>query len=61
MVDRIIGGPRPSTELGTVVVSERLINLGLGVHHEWSVLRYWLTNGLSLEHENFHRRIASPE
>ena len=53
VVHGIVGGPGPTAELGGAVVGERLLDLGLVVHHERSVLRDRLADRATLQHERF--------
>ena len=36
-VDDIGGAPRPTTELSSLVITKRLVNLINSIHHKWSV------------------------
>ena len=58
---RIVRPPWPTTELGAAVVVEGLLDLGLGVHHERSVLRYGLADRAALQHHALDAVVAGHE
>ena len=51
-VNRIITGPWPSAEFGSLVVLEGLLNLGSSIHDERAMLRHWLSDRGSLEQKD---------
>src|SRR5690606_36428355 len=51
-VDRVLLRPRPATEAGAAVVGERLVDLGLGVHHERAVAGLRLADRSALQEEH---------
>ena len=52
-VDRTVARPRPSAEVGSVVIRKRLLQLRARIHHEWAVLRDRLSDRPSLQKEQF--------
>ncbi len=48
----IVGRPRPAPELGLPIVAERLLDLGVGVHHERPVSSHRFADRSSLQHHD---------
>src|SRR5471032_2686683 len=55
---RTVDLPRPTTEACASVVAECLLDLGLGVHDERSVLGDGLADRTTLQHQAFDRCVA---